>query len=179
MTTNIFRLAEVEDAPAFLQLLRDAFEPIRDLGIDWPSANATLELVTENITRSSAFVLERDGEIISTITIRFPWESNNPPSKYPFVWWFATKPELKGQGVGNKLLTYVEERVLRDTLKAPALTLGTSAKKHPWLLAMYERRGYEVYFEHESPDGDVGVMMRKVLIPERFDESLLGIPSWT
>ncbi|HAA9144270.1 TPA_asm: GNAT family N-acetyltransferase, partial [Listeria monocytogenes] len=38
--------------------------------------------------------------------------------------------------------------------------------------------GYEVYFEHEE-DGDVGVMMRKILIPEKFDAALLGIPSWT
>ncbi|MBA5828188.1 GNAT family N-acetyltransferase, partial [Escherichia coli] len=28
-------------------------------------------------------------------------------------------------------------------------------------------------------DGDVGVMMRKILIPEKFDATLLGIPSWT
>ncbi|MBA5735477.1 GNAT family N-acetyltransferase, partial [Escherichia coli] len=47
-----------------------------------------------------------------------------------------------------------------------------------WLLDMYLRRGYEVYFEHEE-DGDVGVMMRKILIPEKFDAALLGIPSWT
>lgn len=34
-----------------------------------------------------------------------------------------------------------------------------------------------MYFEQEK-DGDIGVMMRKVLIPERFDASLLGTPSW-
>ena len=74
-------------------------------------------MVTENIENHSAVVLERDGRLLSTITIRFPWESDTPPSKYPFVWWFATLPELKGQGIGSKLLTYVEEHVLRDTLK--------------------------------------------------------------
>ncbi|MGP7817226.1 GNAT family N-acetyltransferase [Niallia sp. 01092] len=174
MSKDIFRIATEEDAPAFFELLSSAFEPIRDLGINWPSANATIETVTENIVKSTAIVLERDGKIISTITIRFPWESTTPVSGYPFVWWFATAPNLKGQGVGNKLLDYVET-LLRDTFKAPAYTLGTSGRKHPWLLDMYKRKGYKEYFQHEN-DGDLGVLMYKVLIPDRFDEELLGTP---
>ena len=78
--------------------------------------------------------------------------------------------------MGGKLLKYVEETFLRDTLKVPAVTLGTSARKHPWLLDIYKRRGYEVYAEHENDDGDLGVIMRKVLIPDRFDEEVLGQP---
>ena len=41
---------------------------------------------------------------------------------------------------------------------------------------IYEKRGYKIYDEHESDDGDLGVIMRKVLIPERFDEEVLGKP---
>ncbi|KJJ43394.1 acetyltransferase [Bacillus subtilis] len=177
MSEDIFRLATVEDAPELLKLVNSAFQPVRQLDIDWPSTRADIHMVSENIENHSAIVLERDGKLISTITIRFPWESEKPPSKYPFVWWFATLPEYKGRGAGSKLLTHVEENVLRDMLKAPALTLGTSARKHPWLADMYRRRGYEVYFEQEK-DGDIGVMMHKVLIPERFDPALLGVPSW-
>ena len=51
-------------------------------------------------------------------------EGQSRISMYPFVWWFATKPSYDGQGIGSKLLTYVEETYLRDTLKAPAVTLG-------------------------------------------------------
>ncbi len=94
---------------------------------------------------------------------------------YPFVSWFATNPEYEGKGYGSQLLTYVEEH-LRDTLKSAAVTLGTSARLHPWLLKIYEKRGYEIYSEHENDDGDLGVIMRKVLIPERFDETILGQP---
>ncbi len=111
MSEDIFRLAEKKDAPEFLELLYSAFQPIRNLEIDWPSARADIDMVTENIENHSAVVLERDGRLLSTITIRFPWESDTPPSKYPFVWWFATLPELKGQGIGEILLTYVEEHV--------------------------------------------------------------------
>ena len=45
--------------------------------------------------------------------------------------------------------------ILRDTLKAAAVTLGTSARLHPWLLNIYEKRGYEIYAKHENDDGDL------------------------
>ncbi|TRZ40642.1 GNAT family N-acetyltransferase [Niallia circulans] len=178
MSEDIFRIATKEDAPAFLELLSSAFKSVGELGINWPSTRATLEMVTENIVNSTAVVLERDGRLISTLTIRFPWESTAPVSGYPFVWWFATAPDLSGQGIGNKLLEYVENTLLRDTFKAPAFTLGTSGKKHPWLLDMYKRKGYKEYFQHEN-DGDIGILMYKVLIPERFDENILGTPPFS
>ena len=37
-------------------------------------------------------------------------------------------------------MKYVEEDFLRDTLKAAAVTLGTSARLHPWLLQIYKKR---------------------------------------
>lgn len=74
MTEDIFRVATVDDAPEFLELLSSAFQSVKELGIDWPSTNADLAMVTENIVNSSAFVLERNGKLISTITVRFPWE---------------------------------------------------------------------------------------------------------
>lgn len=166
------RVANQDDAVEIQQLMYEAFTPLREMGIQWPSVNATVEMVEDNIETGTAFVLENEQEIISTITVRYPWESEDRVSIYPFVWWFATKPSYGGQGMGSRLLTYVEETFLRDTLKAPAVTLGTSARKHPWLLDIYQHRGYEVYKEHESDD-DVGVLMRKVLIPDRFDEKVL------
>ncbi len=133
-------------------------------------------MVKDNIKNNTTFVLELDNTIISTITVRYPWGSVRSISGYPFVWWFATKPEFDGLGYGSQLLKYVEEDFLRDTLKAAAVTLGTSARLHPWLLSIYEKRGYEIYAKHENDDGDLGVIMRKILIPERFEEKILGQP---
>ena len=176
MSEYNIRVANQGDAEEIQRLMYEAFTPLRDLGIDWPSVNADVDLVEQNIKTSTTFVLENDKEIISTITVRYPWEGKRRISVYPFVWWFATKPSYDGRGLGSKLLKYVEETYLRDTLKAPAVTLGTSARKHPWLLDIYKKRGYEVYAEHENKDGDLGVIMRKVLIPEKFDEEVLGQP---
>jgi len=41
---------------------------------------------------------------------------------------------------------------------------------------MYERKGYTKYIERETENGDLGVLMYKVLIPERFDADILGTP---
>lgn len=41
---------------------------------------------------------------------------------------------------------------------------------------MYERKGYTAYIEREADNGDLGVLMYKVLIPERFDAAILGAP---
>ncbi|KID17164.1 acetyltransferase, partial [Listeria monocytogenes] len=103
MTEDIFRVVTVVDAPEFLELLSSAFQSLKVSGIDWLSTNADLAMVTEYIVNSSAFVLERNGKLISTITVRFPCESSSPPSKYPCVWWLATAPELAGQGIGDQL----------------------------------------------------------------------------
>src|SRR5699024_174282 len=170
------RVAVESDVEELQKLMYESFTPLRELGIDWPSVNADVELVKKNIKTSTMFVLENDHEIISTLTVRYPWEGKRRVSIYPFVWWFATKLSYDGKGIGSRLLTYVEETYLRDTLKAPAAKLGTSARNHRWLLDIYKKRGYEVYAEHESDDGDLGVIMRKVLIPESFNEEVLGAP---
>ncbi|WP_445486755.1 GNAT family N-acetyltransferase [Niallia sp. 03133] len=64
--------------------------------------------------------------------MRFPWADPEPISPYPFIWWFAVDPKYKRKGIGSRLLTYVEEKILRDTVKAPAVYLAT-AERHPCL----------------------------------------------
>jgi hypothetical protein len=53
--------------------------------------------------------------------------------------------------------------------------IGTSGRKHPWLLDMYLRNGYQILTTREDED-DTGVALYKVLIPEKFDENILRIP---
>lgn len=171
MSKDTFRLATVADADEILDLTLKAYKPIRDLNISFSAAFADIHLITDNINGNSTYVLERDSKIIATITVRFPWNDENLSFRYPFIWWFAVHSDYKKNGEGKKLLKYVEETVLRDTLKAPAVILATSTK-HPWLVEMYKRKGYEIYFEKKI-EGDTLVYMHKELIPERFNEELL------
>lgn len=160
MAENI-RLALPVDAPAVLDVSLRAYEPIRQLNIHFSAATADLQLVLNNITRNATYVLEENGRIIATVTIRYPWSDPDQSNPYPFIWWFAVDPEHKRKGIGSKLLKYVEEHVLRDQVKAPAVYLAT-AERHPWLVSIYERRGYRV-FDEKIHEGDKIVFLRKIL----------------
>ncbi|KWW15493.1 hypothetical protein AS888_08140 [Peribacillus simplex] len=166
--SQLIRLATVTDASEVLGVTLRAYEPIRDLNIKFLAATADLQLVTNNIRRNLTYVLERDGQIVSTVTVRHPWNDPEHFSPYPFIWWFAVDPLYKQKGIGAALLTWVEENMLRDLVKAPAVYLAT-ADRHPWLVSIYERRGYEIFAERVH-DGEKIVYLRKIL-----DETLYRI----
>ncbi|MGE7877666.1 hypothetical protein [Peribacillus muralis] len=67
--TQLIRLATVMDASEVLGVTLRAYEPIRDLNIKFLAATADLQLVTNNIRRNLTYVLERDGQIVSTVTV--------------------------------------------------------------------------------------------------------------
>ncbi len=159
--TDTIRLASAEDTEAILALTLKAYQPIRELNIKFLAATADRQLVLNNITRNATYLLERNGQIAATVTIRYPWANPDHDDPYPFIWWFAVHPDFKQKGVGSTLLSYVEEKVLRDQVKAPAVYLAT-AKRHPWLVGIYERRGYEA-FKEKIYEGDDIVFLRKVL----------------
>lgn len=166
MSEYTFRLATLEDAPALLDLTLRAYKPIRELGINFAAATADLALVQKNIRNHMCFVMEEEGKILSTLTLRMPWGPQPGPFGVPHFWWFATDPDLGRKGVGNTLMTWAEEKLVRDTLKSPAVSLGT-AKEHPWLGEMYERRGYVPIMSKESGRGHTTVFYKKeLLFPE-------------
>ncbi|MBJ6360310.1 GNAT family N-acetyltransferase [Paenibacillus sp. GCM10012307] len=173
----IFRLAEKQDAPRLVEVIYDAYVTIRDLNLHWPAAHANLGLVEENIADNECFVLEVDHRVAATVTLT---RADNPMtalSGLPFLKWFAVDPAYQGKGYGANLLGWVEENIIRDRLGAPAVTLAT-AEKHPWLLPMYERRGYERIHAFDPGNGD-GTMhlLRKIVdrgLYERFSRQRIG-----
>jgi len=169
MSEYTFRLATQEDAPALLDLTLRAYKPIRDLGIHFLAANADLALVQANIRDNMCFVMEEDGKILSTLTLRMPWGPRPGPFGVPHIWWFATDPGIGRKGIGSIMLTWCEEKMVRDTLKSPAVSLGT-AKEHPWLGRMYERRGYVPIKSQDSGRGHVTVFYKKNLLPIAVSE---------
>jgi len=160
--SGIFRLAKLQDAEQLLDITYRAYQLIRELGLQWPAATADLALIQDNVTTNDCYVLEINGAIVATITLS---KSNEVKTltDLPFIKWFAVDPYHSGKGLGGKLLDWIEEKVIHDKLGASAVTLAT-AKKHPWLVQMYERRGYERFLEIDSQNGD-GIMylMKKSL----------------
>ncbi|WP_339188172.1 sulfur-containing aminoacid acetyltransferase SnaB [Bacillus sp. FSL M8-0025] len=157
-----YRLAVERDAEQLLALTLRAYEPIRKLGIRFAAAHADLDLVLKNIRKNACYVMEEDGRIIATITLRMPWGKQPGPYGVPHIWWFAVDPGIGKKGIGTKLLQWLEETILRDTLKVPFVSLGT-ADKHPWLIEMYERKGYVRSGEQDLGKGHITVYMKKQL----------------
>lgn len=168
--TRTFRLATVEDAEELLGLTLRAYEPIRQLGINFAAATADIDLVKNNIQNNVCYVLEENGQILATVSIRMPWGPQPGPFGLPHIWWFAVEPSIGKKGIGSTLLQWVEETVIRDTWKAPAVSLGT-ADKHPWLIDMYERRGYERAGEKNLGRGHTTIFLRKVLRADLLQEN--------
>jgi GNAT superfamily N-acetyltransferase len=162
---DIFRRAEVSDAHVILTLTERAYEPIRKLGLRFPAASATLEMVVRNIDGGGCYLLERDGVVAGTGSVAPPERVRQVieyPCELPFIWWLATDPAFAEKGVGGRLLSWIEQTVVRGTLNSPAAALSTSLK-HPWLVSMYERRGYRRFHEVDNGDEGIGVLLRKDL----------------
>ncbi|MFM9277429.1 GNAT family N-acetyltransferase [Paenibacillus jiagnxiensis] len=163
-----FRLAELNNAERLQALIFEAYATIRELELHWPAANANLEQIQENISQNECYVLEADGTIVATITLS-KGDDVKHITDLPFIKWFAVDPAEQGKGYGGRLLDWVEKHIIRDKLGAPAVTLGT-AEKHPWLLPMYERRGYKSIYSFDPGNGDgVGHLLRKIVNPELFE----------
>jgi GNAT superfamily N-acetyltransferase len=171
--SEVYRLATPEDAERLLHVIYEAYETIRELELHWPAANADLALIQDNIAMNECYVLELDGEIVATLTLSKE-KLNRWNTDLPFLKWFAVDPKYQGIGIGTKLLTWVEEAVIRDKLGAPAVTLAT-AEKHPWLLPMYERKGYVRIESVDRGNGD-GTMhlLRKIVNPALYEAQLRG-----
>lgn len=173
--SNSIRLAADEDAAAVRDVLFRAYEPIRQLELKWPAANATVELVAANIQRNECYVLEQDGAIVATLTYSLEGEVRDVTA-LPFIKWFAVDPLLQSRGLGAKLLDWVERSVLLGQHRAPAVTLATAAR-HPWLADMYRRYGYASILDFDPKNGD-GMMhlMRKILDPALYEAYILAHP---
>ncbi|MCP1527539.1 GNAT family N-acetyltransferase [Bacillus pumilus] len=156
-----FRLATEADIEALLELTIRAYEPIRELGIQFQAAHADFALVQKNVQKNLCYVMEENGELLSTLSLRMPWGEQPGPFGVPHIWWFASEPSAK-KGTGSVLLEWVETEVLRDTLKVPYVSLGT-ADKHPWLIDMYERKGYVRAGEKDLGKGHITVYFKKQL----------------
>ena len=165
-----FRLAMLEDAEALLDLTLRAYAPIRELGIHFAAATADLDLVKKNVLNNACYVMLRDDVIIATASLRMPWGHQPGPFGVPHLWWFATDPATSQKGDGSAFLHWLETAVVKDQLKTPYLSLGT-ADNHPWLIEMYERRGYVRSGSADLGKGHLTIYLKKTILPHLINKS--------
>ncbi len=74
-----FRLATVKDAEKLLELIKRAYQTIRELEIEFTAVHADMEMILENLSEHTCFVLEREGRLLATISLRSLVEVTNIP----------------------------------------------------------------------------------------------------
>lgn len=159
-----YRLATLHDAEEILALTLRAYAPNRELGINFAAATADLDLVERNLRDNVCYVRETKGQIQATLSLRMPWGNQPGPFGVPHIWWFAVDPLIEEKGIGTKFMKWIEEEVLLEQLRVPAVSLGT-ADSHPWLVEMYERKGYVRAGEANLGKGHTTVYLAKPILP--------------
>lgn len=165
--STVFRQVERKDIAQYHQLILDAYGTVREMGIHFAAATADLPMIEEHLAFNAAYVLEEDGDFLSSISIRYPWGNNPGPLQLPHLGWFATNPKYKRQGIGKKTLRLLEEEVLIGQLQLPAVTLGT-ADSHPWLRTFYESCGFSEIGERDLGKGHLTIYFQKILQPSLY-----------
>lgn len=164
-----FRLITPHDIPAYQTLLHNAYQATANLGIHFAAATASHQQITQHIETNAVYLYEKLGELVSTLSIRFPWGNNPGPYGLPHLGWFATAPQYKGQGLGNQLWDWMEKQILIDQLKLPAVTLGT-AQNHPWLAKIYIKKGFRPIGQANLTANHTTVYFEKIFNQKNYTE---------
>lgn len=162
------RMAIEEDAEKLLELILKAYAPTIEMGIHFEAATADLGFIKKHIRNNMCYEMIENGKILATCGLRMPWGPNPGPYGLPHVSMLAVDPETGKKGLGSKMLNWVETVIARDTLKSPAISLGT-AEEHPWLVGMYVRKGYEKVGTANLGRGHTTIYMKKVLNHELYE----------
>ena len=160
--SEVFRLLAEKDIEKFQRLLTAAYADDLQYGIRFQAAFATVEDIKLHLEGNLCYVLERDGEIITSCSLRMPWGPNPGPDVFPHLGWVVTQSRYKRLGFSSRMLDWLEQEILIKQFKAPAVTLGT-AEEHPWLITMYEKRGYVAYLKRRLREDHITVYMKKTL----------------
>lgn len=139
----MFRLLTIHDGKEYADLVHDAYQADGQLGIDFAAVNMDKKEIAKALSVNPTYGFFMNGRLISAITLRMPWGPKPGPYGLPHLGWVSTRPEEKKKGYSKKLFYWIEEQILKEELKVPAVTLGT-ATEHPWLIQMYESWGFHV-----------------------------------
>lgn len=163
-----FRQVREDETDVYLALMHEAYAPVKALGIKFDAATADRAMALRHLQSHGVYALYADEKMVSSVTVRYPWGPLPGPFGLPHIGWFGAHPDYPGQQFGRQVLERVEQAILIDQLRAPAVSLGTAAS-HPWLQAMYLKRGFQPMHTRDLGKGHITLYMKKVLDPVAHD----------
>jgi GNAT superfamily N-acetyltransferase len=151
MNELTFQIAEQHDMDAVLSLLKEAALWLREKGIDywqnWQDPPETMiHWIQEGFEKRQFFLVQRDGELVGCF--RMQWEDSafwgDADDRAGYIHSFTTQRSLAGQGIGKRILEYVERLCRENRKEFLRLDCGTDVLG---LRAYYEANGFKVVGE--------------------------------
>lgn len=163
----IIRQVQLDESAQLAQLLRAAYQSVSTSGIYFAAATVDEQTVQQHLTHNLAYVIEDDGQFVSTVSLRLPWGNNPGPFAVPHIGWLATDPVYTKQGLAASLLSWLEIQILNEQFKLPAVTLGT-AINHPWLISFYQQQGFKTIATADLGLGHITLYFEKMIDSTRY-----------
>lgn len=148
-------------------LLHRAYKRLADMGLNFVATDQTVEYTRNYFKKGECYVLTSNcsDKLIGTI---FYYTSTWDDSPEVFrrddtvlFGKFAVDPDLQNQGLGSKLMDFIEEKARSNGKKA--IVLDTS-EKAVHLIDYYNKRGYEYVHHWQWPDVNYkSVVLQKYL----------------
>lgn len=142
---NIRPFEPGDDVAALTDLLHRAYADHKTAGRRFLATHQDVSKTMERITEGDGYVVEFEGRVVGTATLYFPEPlphgDYNPPGPIASFGQYGVEPELRGFGIGRRLLSFIIERAKEKGATELALDTAETADE---LIRFYERQGFIV-----------------------------------
>lgn len=166
----ILRKSVTEDIPAIMEIVRDAQQSLKVLGIDqWQNGYPSVSVIENDIAAGNSYVLVRDHEIVATAAVLFSGEPTYADihngewitdHEYAVVHRLAVKQQYKQAGTASFLMDNIEEIVIDYGMRS--IRIDTHEGNVP-MRGLLQKKGYKVCGIIYLADGNQRVALEKVL----------------
>lgn len=148
---EIRRFDESDDSvDEITDLLHRAYKRLADMGLKFVATHQDSDETRTRLIKGDGFVLYSGQKLTGTITL-YKERKKNPCEWYrnegvSYFGQFAVEPELQNNGIGSKLMEFIEHYAAQSGLIEIALDTSEKAQH---LIDYYTKRGYRFVQYHQ------------------------------